>query len=81
MISVNTHEAKSRLSELIELVISGQEKVVICRNGKPLIDLVVHEQEREFPDPLQVRPHLAKVKLLGDPTAPVDDDAWPEEFR
>ena len=81
MIIVNTHEAKSRLSELIELVITGKEQVVICRNGKPLIDLVAHAEETDFPDPLKKRPHLAKVKILGDLTAPIDDEAWPKEFR
>ncbi|MBA3433761.1 MAG: type II toxin-antitoxin system Phd/YefM family antitoxin, partial [Actinobacteria bacterium] len=32
MIVVNMHEAKSRLSELVRLVESG-EKVVLARNG------------------------------------------------
>ncbi len=35
------HEAKSRLSELAELVLKG-EKVVIAKAGKPILDLVPH---------------------------------------
>ena len=38
---VNMHEAKSRLSELGELVWKG-EKVVIAKAGKPYLDLVPH---------------------------------------
>ncbi len=38
---VNMHEAKSRLSELAEIVLKG-EKVVIARAGKPILDLVPH---------------------------------------
>ncbi|MEN9358476.1 MAG: Antitoxin Phd YefM, type toxin-antitoxin system [Verrucomicrobiota bacterium] len=79
MIIVNTHEAKSRLSELIELVITGKEQVVICRNGKPLIDLVAHAEETDFRRDLI--PEDRRLKLKGDLTAPLDNEAWPEEFR
>lgn len=40
---VNMHEAKSRLSELAEMVLNG-EKVVIARAGKPILDLIPHVQ-------------------------------------
>lgn len=41
MASVNMHEAKSRLSALVEAVESGREaEVVIARNGKPAARLV-----------------------------------------
>ena len=36
---VNTHEAKSRLSELIRLVEDGAD-VIIARNGKPAAKLI-----------------------------------------
>jgi len=39
MIVVNMHEAKTRLSELVRLVESG-EKVVLARNGTPVAELV-----------------------------------------
>ncbi len=39
MIVVNMHEAKTRLSELVRLVESG-EKVVLARNGSPVVELV-----------------------------------------
>ena len=40
MLTVNMHEAKSRLSELVRMVEAG-EKVVLARNGKPVAELVV----------------------------------------
>ncbi len=42
---VNIHEAKSRLSELAELVLKG-ENVVIARAGKPILDLVPHTPKK-----------------------------------
>ncbi len=43
---VNMHEAKSRLSELAEMVLKG-EKVVIAKAGKPILDLVPHIAEKK----------------------------------
>jgi prevent-host-death family protein len=42
---VNLHEAKARLSELVELARSGQE-VVIAKRGKPCARLVPVEASR-----------------------------------
>lgn len=39
VLSVGVHEAKTRLSELLRAVASGQE-VVILRNGSPIARLV-----------------------------------------
>ena len=44
---VNVHEAKSRLSKLLELVENG-ETVVIARHGKPVAELV-RAQKKGFP--------------------------------
>jgi len=38
-VQVNMHEAKSRLSQLVELVERG-ERVLIARNGTPVAELV-----------------------------------------
>lgn len=41
MAPVNMHEAKSRLSQLVDAIESGREReVVIARNGKPAAKLV-----------------------------------------
>ena len=38
---VNMHEAKTQLSALVERVLAGEE-VTIARNGRPVVDLIVH---------------------------------------
>lgn len=44
-ITVNVHDAKTQLSRLLERV-SGGERIVICRAGRPVADLVPHEARR-----------------------------------
>jgi antitoxin (DNA-binding transcriptional repressor) of toxin-antitoxin stability system len=45
MLQVNMHEAKTRLSQLVELVEEG-ERVVIARGGVPVAELVRHTPGR-----------------------------------
>ncbi len=59
---VNTHEAKSRLSELIRLVEDGAD-VIIARNGKPAAKLIPWPPER----PQRLRGTLAgRIRVHGD---------------
>jgi prevent-host-death family protein len=60
----NIHEAKTRLSQLIEQVEAGGE-AVIARAGKPVVRLV-RVQERQAPRRLG--------KLAGRYALPTDDD-------
>lgn len=75
MITVNTHEAKSKLSALIRRVEKGQW-VRICRDGTPIADLrpITHNA-----DPLGQLDELRGVVFNEDPTAPLSEDAWPED--
>ena len=41
MVQVNMHDAKTRLSQLVELV-EGGERVIIARDGVPVVELVPH---------------------------------------
>ena len=41
---INTSEAKTQLSKLVDMVFHG-EKVVIAKNNLPLVDLVPHKPE------------------------------------
>ena len=67
---VNMHEAKSRLSELGELVWKG-EKVVIAKAGKPYLDLLPHKE----------RPRKRKPgRLKGQIRLADDFDATPSEL-
>jgi prevent-host-death family protein len=43
---VNMHQAKSSLSRLVERALAGEE-VIIARNGKPLVQLVPVQKNRQ----------------------------------
>jgi len=45
---VNVHDAKTRLSQLLELVEEG-ETVVIARHGQPVAELVPARPKNAFP--------------------------------
>lgn len=79
MITVNMHEAKTRLSALIKMVEDGTSSVVICRNGKPVAQL----QKPKLADVDRLKPHpvLSKVILDYDPTEPLQQDEMPEDYR
>ncbi len=79
MITVNTHEAKSKLSALLARVEQTREEVIICRNGKPVAKLVAVESSPS--DHLRQDPRLGPVTFLEDPCTPLDEQAWPEEER
>jgi len=78
MISVNTHEAKTRLSELLMRVEQKHETVVICRNGTPVAELMPWARAR---NPLRQSPKLSKVGFSEDPSLPLSDSDWPTEGR
>ena len=77
MITVNTHEAKSRLSALLTEVEQSGEVVIICRNGKPVAEL---RQLAPVPDPLRVDPELSAIQFHEDPVKPLDPEDWPAAF-
>ena len=79
MITVNMHEAKTRLSELVRAVETEGETVVLCRNGVPIAELT-RPAALPATDRLQVHPEL-QGKILYDPVEPATEEDWPEEFR
>jgi len=78
MISINTHEAKTKLSELLAKVESERETVIICRHGKPVAQMIPLKRAR---DPLRQSPALKKVVFHEDPSRPIDEDEWPAAQR
>ena len=71
MIQVNTQEAKTKLSFLLSKVETENEKVKICRNGKPIAVLV---PVSKIHDPLKQYAKLKGVIFHEDPTQPLDND-------
>lgn len=80
MITVNTHEAKTRMSQLLAAVGEKNETVLICRNGKPIARLIAAADEGI--DPLEPHSELKVTFAPGfDPVAPAEDADWPDEAR
>lgn len=77
MITVNTHEAKTRLSELLQKVETEKERVVICRNGKPVAEL--HSWNSDH-NPLRLNALLKNVVINEEPDLPLSADEWPQEL-
>ena len=74
MKTINVHQAKTQLSMLLRQVEDAQESYLICRNGKPVADLVPHRQ----PNRLQPHPVLSRIEIKYDPTEPLAADEWQE---
>ncbi len=73
---VNVHAAKTQFSKLLATVEATQKPIVICRNGKPVADLVPHRKLNR----LATNPAL-KVEINYDPTEDLTEEEWPKEFR
>lgn len=78
MISVNIHEAKTHLSELLLKVETRHEKIIICRNGKPVAELLPLNKDK---NPLKQSQKLKKIKFHEDPTIPLSYEDWSELQR
>lgn len=76
MITVNTHEAKTKLSYLLAQIEEHNETVRVCRNGKPIADIIPIKRSG---DPLKQHKKLMGVKIKYDPTEPLNDDEWSTE--
>jgi prevent-host-death family protein len=57
---VSVAEARNTFTKLLQAVENG-ERVTICRNGKPVADIVPHREKRAEPRSTE----LYKVKLLS----------------
>lgn len=80
MITVNTHEAKSKLSKLLAAVQDDGEVVLICRNGKVVAEMKAAppaRRQRRKPD------RALKVTFAPgfNPAEPATEEDWPEENR
>ena len=81
MITVNMHEAKTRLSELVKAVEERNETVVLCRDGREVAEIRRRLKRRAArnltPDP------RFRVELSPgyDPAEPLTDDEWPDSVR
>jgi antitoxin (DNA-binding transcriptional repressor) of toxin-antitoxin stability system len=77
MKTLNIHETKTHLSSLLKEIEATGERIVICRNGKPVADLSAHRPASR----LEQDPLLAKTRINYDPTEPATEEDWPESAR
>ena len=81
MITVNTHEAKTRLSALLAAVEQHGEVITICRNGKPVAELrLPATPSSPKRSRLELDP-LLQGQIRYDPTESASDEEWPEDAR
>ncbi len=79
MVTVNLYQAKTQFSRLVSAVEKDGERIIVCRNGKPIADLVPHAPMAS--KTLEPDPMLIGAKFLGDPVAPLEEGDWPEHLR
>lgn len=81
MITVNMHEAKTRLSELVKSVEERNEVVVLCRDGREIAEIRRRPRRRQTrnltPDP-RFRVEFARGYR---PDEPLTDNEWPSDLR
>jgi prevent-host-death family protein len=79
MVTINVYQAKTQFSRLLAAVEKRGERIVVCRNGVPVADLIPHMPESIQtldPDPL-----LAGARFLGNPMASLSPEDWPEDLK
>ena len=74
MKNLNIHEAKTKLSSLLFEVEQKGETFLICRNGKPVAELVPHKKT----DRLTYHPSLSKINIKYDPVENLTKEEWGE---
>lgn len=81
MITVNMHEAKTRLSELVKAVEERNETVVLCRDGRAVAEIRRRTTTRAARS-LTPDPRFRVERAPGyHPAETLTDDEWPEPLR
>ncbi len=75
MKTYNISIAKAKLSQILSEVQRTGETIVICKNGKPIADIVLHEQRHGRIEP---HPLMKNIDINYDPTEPLNEDEWGE---
>jgi prevent-host-death family protein len=73
MKQVNIHETKTNLSSILKEIEQG-ETYLICRNGKPVAEIIPHKRGKRT----QKHPLLSRIKLHYDPTEELSSSEWGE---
>jgi antitoxin (DNA-binding transcriptional repressor) of toxin-antitoxin stability system len=77
MKTVNVHKAKTGFSGLLAEIERKRSRIVICRNGKPVADLVPHQTEVS----MEADKKLGPIRIHYDPIEEASEEDWPSELR
>jgi antitoxin (DNA-binding transcriptional repressor) of toxin-antitoxin stability system len=77
MKTVNVHEAKTGFSGLLAEIERKRSRIVICRNGKPVADLVPHQTEVS----MERDKKLGAIGIHYNPVEETGEEEWPSELR
>ncbi|MGC8494242.1 MAG: type II toxin-antitoxin system Phd/YefM family antitoxin [Syntrophobacteraceae bacterium] len=72
MRTLNIHEAKTNLSSVLAEIEEKGEAFVICRNGKPVAELVPYRHRNR----LQHHPILSNIRIDYDPVENLSEEEW-----
>lgn len=81
MITVNMHEAKTRLSELVKAVEERNELVVLCRGGREIAEIRRRTKRRRVRDLTPDPRFRVDVGPGYDPVEPLSENEWPAALR
>ena len=71
---LNIHEAKTKLSSVLIEVEQQGKTFLICRNGKPVAEIIPHKKRSR----LEYHPVLSKVAVKYDPIEELSSEEWGE---
>jgi antitoxin (DNA-binding transcriptional repressor) of toxin-antitoxin stability system len=72
MQTLNIHEVKTRLSSILRQIESSGETFVICRDNRPIAQLVPYGYRNR----LKYHPTLSKIKIDYNPIEDLSKDEW-----
>ena len=81
MKTVNMHEAKTRLSELVKAVEERNEVVVLCRNGREVAEIRRRSPRRRARSLAPNARFRAEYAPGYQPTEPLAGDEWPQDLK
>ncbi|MBU0996171.1 MAG: type II toxin-antitoxin system Phd/YefM family antitoxin [Proteobacteria bacterium] len=72
MKTLNIHETKTNLSAILKEIEETGNKFLICRNGKPIAEIVPHKNKNR----LKTDAFLSQVNIKCNLTEPLTEDEW-----
>jgi antitoxin (DNA-binding transcriptional repressor) of toxin-antitoxin stability system len=75
MKTLSIHDVETQLVSVLLDIEKKGEQFVICRDGKPVADIIPHRRKSR----LTPHPVISQITIKYDPTETLTSDEWPEE--